>query len=197
MFNMDPGKWLPALPLFGSLVCVYCGGPADTSDHTPPLCLLPKPWPGNVQVMTVPACSKCNGEFSQDEMRTAAAQAVCLCANAALAPLYPGCRPSAQSNPRTSPRLDRRTPAFSTKTGLARSCWPWSFPNVEPASEFHGHQTEQPRSALWSTETLGPSPSGGLFRSLLPVVKPDKAARQTLPSLGKPHPSGPARQDTG
>src|ERR1035438_6350224 len=84
MFNMDPGKWLPALPLFGSLVCVYCGGPADTTHNTPPLCLLPKPWPGNVQAMTVPACSKCNGEFSQDEMRTAAAQAVCLCANAAL-----------------------------------------------------------------------------------------------------------------
>jgi hypothetical protein len=90
MFNMDTGKWLPALPLFGSLVCVYCGGPADTSDHTPPLCLLPKPWPGNVQAMTVPACSKCNGEFSQDEMRTAAAQAVCLCANAALSAALPG-----------------------------------------------------------------------------------------------------------
>ena len=115
----------------------------------------------------------------------------------AKAPLYPGCRPSAQSNPRTSPRLDRRTPAFSTKTGLARSCWPWSFPKVEPASEFHGHQTEQPRSALWSTETPGPSPSAGLFRSLLRLVKPDKAARQTLPNPGKPHPSGPARQDTG
>src|SRR5579863_9291270 len=31
----------------------------------------------------------------------------------------------------------------------------------------------------------------------LPVVKPDKAARQTLPNPGKPHRSGPARQDTG
>jgi hypothetical protein len=36
-----------------------------------------------------------------------------------------------------------------------------------------------------------------LFRSLLPVVKPDKAARQTLPTPGKPLRSGPARQDTG
>ncbi len=31
----------------------------------------------------------------------------------------------------------------------------------------------------------------------LPVGKPDKAARQTLPNPGKPHPSEPARQDTG
>jgi hypothetical protein len=69
---MDPRKWLPSLPLFGSLACVYCGGSADTSDHTPPQCLLPKPLPTHVQVMTVPACSQCNGEFSQDEMRTAA-----------------------------------------------------------------------------------------------------------------------------
>jgi hypothetical protein len=69
---MDPRRWLPSLPLFGSLACVYCGGPADTSDHTPPQCLLPKPLPRNVQAMTVPACSQCNGGFSQDEMRTAA-----------------------------------------------------------------------------------------------------------------------------
>ncbi len=69
---MDPRRWLPSLPLFGSLACVYCGGPADTSDHTPPRCLLPKSLPGHVQAMTVPACSQCNGKFSQDEMRTAA-----------------------------------------------------------------------------------------------------------------------------
>ncbi len=31
----------------------------------------------------------------------------------------------------------------------------------------------------------------------LPVGKPDKADRQTLPNPGKPHPSGPVRQDTG
>ena len=41
------------------------------------------------------------------------------------------------------------------------------------------------------------SPSAGLFRPSLPVVKPDKAARQKLPNPGKPHPSGPARQDKG
>src|SRR5208283_2575782 len=50
-----------------------------------------------------------------------------------------------------------------------------------------------PSSSLaWPRRT-----SGGFFRSLLPVVKPDKAARQTLPSLGKPHPSGPTLQGTG
>jgi hypothetical protein len=72
LFGMDPRKWLPSLPLFGSFACVYCGGPADTWDHTPPRCLLPKPLPGKVQAMTVPACSGCNNGFSQDEMRTAA-----------------------------------------------------------------------------------------------------------------------------
>ena len=69
---MDPRKWIPALPLFGSLPCVYCGGPADTSDHTPPRCFLPKTMDVMDSVMTVPACSQCNIGYSQDEMRTAA-----------------------------------------------------------------------------------------------------------------------------
>ncbi len=69
---MDPRKWIPFLPLFRTHPCVYCGGPADSSDHTPPQCLLPKPLPTDVQMMTVPACSHCNGAFSQDEIRTAA-----------------------------------------------------------------------------------------------------------------------------
>jgi hypothetical protein len=33
---------------------------------------LPKPLPSNLQVMTVPACSRCNASFSDDEVRTAA-----------------------------------------------------------------------------------------------------------------------------
>lgn len=69
---MDFRKWFPGLPLFGTRSCVYCGGPADTSDHTPPRCLLPAPLPHDLQVMTIPACAGCNGGFSQDELRTAA-----------------------------------------------------------------------------------------------------------------------------
>ncbi len=69
---MDPRKWFPSLPLFGMRACVYCGNPADTSDHTPPRCLLPTPLPQNIQAMTLPACSDCNVGFSQDELRTAA-----------------------------------------------------------------------------------------------------------------------------
>lgn len=69
---MDPRKWFPLSPLFHAPLCVYCGGAADTSDHTPPRCLLPKPWPEGVKAMTVPACSQCNVGFSQDELRTAA-----------------------------------------------------------------------------------------------------------------------------
>lgn len=69
---MDPRKWFPSSSLFRALLCVYCGGIADTSDHTPPRCLLPKPLPEGLKAMTVPACSRCNVGFSQDELRTAA-----------------------------------------------------------------------------------------------------------------------------
>src|ERR1700686_1523652 len=69
---MDPRKWVPSLPLFRTLTCIYCGGAADTSDHTPPRCLLPRTLPRELLIMTVPACSRCNGGFSRDEMRVAA-----------------------------------------------------------------------------------------------------------------------------
>jgi hypothetical protein len=45
--------------------CVYCGGVADTKDHTPPRGLLRKPLPSNL--ITLPACRKCNHGFSYDE----------------------------------------------------------------------------------------------------------------------------------
>src|SRR5665213_1400458 len=69
---MDRRKWFPTLPLFRAPACCYCGGPADTSDHTPPRCLLPKKLPNDVQAMTIPACSACNGGYAVDEMRVAA-----------------------------------------------------------------------------------------------------------------------------
>lgn len=69
---MDTRKWLPSLPLFGSSKCVYCGGAADTSDHTPPRCFLPRKLPTNIQLMTIPACSPCNRSFQMDELRAAA-----------------------------------------------------------------------------------------------------------------------------
>jgi hypothetical protein len=69
---MDPRKWLPTLPLYGAPACVYCGNPADTSDHTPPRCLLRANLPKGLQVMVIPACLGCNSGFSEDENRTAA-----------------------------------------------------------------------------------------------------------------------------
>jgi hypothetical protein len=51
---------------------VYCGGISDSSDHTPPQCLLPRKLPASFQAMTVPACAACNNSYSQDEMRLAA-----------------------------------------------------------------------------------------------------------------------------
>lgn len=69
---MDRRKWFPNLPLFAAPACCYCGGPANSSDHTPPRCLLPRTLPNDVQAMTVPACSDCNSGYSADEMRVAA-----------------------------------------------------------------------------------------------------------------------------
>jgi hypothetical protein len=69
---VNPNKWLPKLPLFDALMCVYCGNAADSSDHTPPRCLLPKKLPQNFQAMTVPACKDCNNKYSNDERRAAA-----------------------------------------------------------------------------------------------------------------------------
>jgi hypothetical protein len=60
------------MPLFEAPACCYCGGPANSSDHTPPRCLLPKPLPNNVQAMTIPACAACNSGYSAEEMRVAA-----------------------------------------------------------------------------------------------------------------------------
>jgi hypothetical protein len=68
---MNPSKWIPKLPLFDSPMCVYCGGVANTSDHTPPRCFLPRKLPANFQSMTIPACAACNAAYSEDETRAA------------------------------------------------------------------------------------------------------------------------------
>ena len=63
---MNTRRGIEKARLFGNrYFCAYCGCPANTTDHTPPLCLLQKPYPKNL--MTVPACRKCNDGFSQDE----------------------------------------------------------------------------------------------------------------------------------
>jgi hypothetical protein len=46
--------------------CVYCGSSSDiTQDHIPPKSFFPKPRPSNL--ITVPACKKCNQGFEKDE----------------------------------------------------------------------------------------------------------------------------------
>lgn len=45
--------------------CVYCGGKPETRDHVPSKIILDKPFPENLPV--VPACNKCNQDFSKDE----------------------------------------------------------------------------------------------------------------------------------
>lgn len=56
---------LPEMPLFGGKRCVYCPALATTNDHAPSRCLLRRPLPSNL--LTLPACSKCNTGFSFDE----------------------------------------------------------------------------------------------------------------------------------
>jgi hypothetical protein len=49
-------------------VCFWCGGDAPTSkDHVFPRNLFPEPMPPDVSPITVPACDRHNGAFSQDE----------------------------------------------------------------------------------------------------------------------------------
>ena len=62
---MDTRSQFPVVSLFRSRLCVYCGSEADTNDHAPPRCLLRRPLPSNL--MTLPACRKCNSGFSFDE----------------------------------------------------------------------------------------------------------------------------------
>lgn len=61
---MDSRSAIPKT-FFGRKFCVYCAGLADTNDHAPPRCLLRKPLPANL--ITLPACRKCNSGFSFDE----------------------------------------------------------------------------------------------------------------------------------
>lgn len=49
----------------GESLCVYCGILADSKDHAPPKCLMLSPLPSNL--ITLPACKKCNNGFSFDE----------------------------------------------------------------------------------------------------------------------------------
>src|SRR5664280_1776408 len=87
--------------------------------------------------------------------------------------------------------LSARKPAWPEVVGRG------AFRMLNPLLSFTATKLSSQGALSGARRQAGPSPSAGLFRSLLPVVKPDKAARQTLPNLGKPHPSGPARQDTG
>ncbi len=61
---MNTRSGLPATAS-GELLCVYCGALADSKDHAPPKCLMLPPLPSNL--ITLPACRKCNNGFSFDE----------------------------------------------------------------------------------------------------------------------------------
>lgn len=45
--------------------CIYCGAQTESKDHTPSRALLDAPYPPHLP--TVPACTKCNNGFSDDE----------------------------------------------------------------------------------------------------------------------------------
>lgn len=50
------------------MYCVYCGEKADTREHCPSKAFLKRPLPTDLP--TVPACKKCNNDFSSDEKYT-------------------------------------------------------------------------------------------------------------------------------
>ena len=64
---MNTRKGLPQFPLFSAHLCVYCGSIADSRDHTPSRCFLRPPLPSSIGLITLPACKKCNAQFSFDE----------------------------------------------------------------------------------------------------------------------------------
>src|SRR5713101_1810847 len=67
---------MPTMPRSGTKECVYCGRKDDlTVEHAPPLLIFPKPRPSNL--ITVPACRKCNSQGSKD----AEYFRLCLCLN--------------------------------------------------------------------------------------------------------------------
>jgi len=45
--------------------CYLCGDPSTTVDHVPPKTFFPRPAPSNL--ITLPACHKCNTAYSKDE----------------------------------------------------------------------------------------------------------------------------------
>ena len=48
-------------------ICVFCGAKATTRDHIPPKGIFPRPLPPNAKLITVPACTTCNGSASEDD----------------------------------------------------------------------------------------------------------------------------------
>lgn len=87
--------------------CVFCGGPEETRDHVPSKVLLDDPLPQKLPV--VPACTKCNGEFSRDE-----AYFACLIECA-----LTGSLESAQRRPKIG-KLLARSPLLAARLAAAR-----------------------------------------------------------------------------
>ena len=53
-----------------NMQCVYCGEKANTREHCPSKVFMRKPYPPDLPI--VPACEKCNNNFSSDELYTKA-----------------------------------------------------------------------------------------------------------------------------
>jgi hypothetical protein len=67
MVDRDIGEAAAAMARPNEIVksCVYCGEPAATKDHVPPKKVFLSPRP--TDLITVPACQKCNGGASADD----------------------------------------------------------------------------------------------------------------------------------
>ena len=47
--------------------CFTCDKPATSREHVPPGCIFPSPVPSNINLITVPACEKCNNGSKKDD----------------------------------------------------------------------------------------------------------------------------------
>lgn len=106
--------------------CAYCREEALTRDHVPPKGMFPEPRP--TDLITVPACSTCNGEASRDDeyFRWFVATA------------------SAETPAADQLIQERVLPGFGQRPPLLRQIWEGAFPSVDVYSKGGVYLRSQP-----------------------------------------------------
>lgn len=116
--------------------CYLCGAPATSLDHIPPKGIFPRPLPAKTNLITVPACEKCNGGSKEDDhyFRICIIQAAALRGNPILIPCDSNCSHNACDEAQ-KPRLWSWT--YRLKVGRADDCRETTkAPNVVPGTRW-------------------------------------------------------------